>query len=303
MDRVFRERALLCSRFYKPLNSLMSYYFPTEINQHTISTDDNDVVVGDDGNNSIVTTSSLTANRQHKSIESSLMPVNKKRNDVGDDENEIWLMFNHPCGFIQPKLKTCQPFNCYTDTDSRATVSLALLNSNSHYLIDYANKLPLMCVNVRRFKYTIKTIQYAADRIDLTQLYCNYMDTTEVNDVVTLALNFLVHHDLKSLNLKDPPNLRFSTFLHRLKLTGYIDYIFTLAKTLHFDVDFVYVNTTTSQWGDRDKNGGATVFQYKLDERLKIRPIGVLTVVYVKSKNDESEWFVYIHPKSLLLFI
>lgn len=151
-----------------------------------------------------------------------------------------------------------------------------------------------MSINVRRFKYTVKALQYAEKFMDLSNLFCKYQDTTTENDLITLGLNLIVDTDLQSLNQRDRPNQRFSAFLHRLRRTGSLEYTFYLAKILKFDVDLVYIDTRTA------KRKCETVYRYKLSSAIRPRAIGTLTVVYVKRHNAESEWFVYIHPKPLL---
>ena len=204
-------------------------------------------------------------------------------------------MFYAPCGFDRVQIQTCRPFNCYADTDARAQVSLALLNPNARYLIDYANKLPLMTINVRRFKYTVRALQYATNFMSLEDLFCKYNDTTSYNDLVTLGLNLIVDRELQNLSTRERPNQRFSTLLHRLRRTGSLDYTFYLANTLKYNVDLIYINTLAAVRCKRE-----TVYRYKLSNVLRAEAIGTLTVVYVKRHDAESEWFVYMHPKPLL---
>lgn len=303
MENFFEDRALLDSRYYNgSLKSLIAHYIPVEIS-NAMETNDDD----DDDDNAVVsqntcetrrlTESCLSVDRcgnssQQKYFGSSSSSSSYKR--VTDDE--MRLMFYAPCGYERVKLLTCRPFNCYADTDPRAQVSLALLNPNARYLADYANKLPIMSINVRRFKYTVKALRYAEKIIDLTHLFNKYDDTTCDNDIITLGLNLIVDKELQSLDLCERPNQRFSTFLHRLKRTGSLEYTFHLAYILKFDVDLVYINTNTTA----TKRKCETVYRYKLSSAVRPRAIGTLTVVYVKRHDAESEWFVYVHPKALL---
>lgn len=44
--------------------------------------------------------------------------------------------------------------------DARATVSLAAFDREAPVVIDYANKLPIICLNVRRFAYTVEAFRF-----------------------------------------------------------------------------------------------------------------------------------------------
>lgn len=274
MESFFQDRALLDSRYYNgSVKSLLNHYIPVEISNDLSNT-----------------LSEIRHACNDNSTDLTVRCFSTKSND------EIKLIFYAPCGFEQVNVRNCKPFNCYADTDPRATVSLALINPKSKYLEDYANKLPLMTINVRRFKYTVKALQYASNRIDLSSLFCEYMDDNLNEDLVTLALNIMIRSDLMSLNIQDPPNLRFSNFLHRLKCTGSLEFIFNIAKNLKFHIDLIYIDSCVkSLCKERE-----TLYSYKLDNTLRGNAIGTLTVVYVKRQNAESEWFVYVHPKSLL---
>lgn len=280
MEKVFKDRALLCSRYYKP-SSLLEYYFPKEISNspNLIST---------------------TVDEKSISIKTKILQKVKSRgDDIASEKkfstDETRLMFFTPCGYEKATLKTCRrAVNCFANSDARALVSLALFNANTPFLQDYANKLPLMCVNVRRFKYTVQAFEFASQHMDLTGLCREYNGFK--SDLVTLGLNFIIKSDLKTLDLKHLPNLRFSNFLHRLKLSGSITYIFSLAKNLHYDVDLLYIDK-------QNLNDVLSVFRYKLSKNPNNnKSIGVLTAVYVKSSNLENEWYVFIHSKPLLNF-
>lgn len=307
MENFFEDRALLDSRYYNgSLKSVIAHYIPIEIS-NTIENNEHD---DDDADGEAAASSANSrtmgsgrSRRSRRITESCLIDddcydASSERNfdssykRVTDDE--MRLMFYAPCGFERVELLTCRPFNCHADTDARAQVSLALLNPNARYLVDYANKLPIMSINVRRFKYTVKALQYAEKHIDLRHLFKKYDDTTSENDLITLGLNLIVDTEVQSLNLRDRPNQRFSTFLHRLKRTGSLEYTFYLAKILKFNVDLVYINTRAT------KRKCETVYRYKLSSALRPTAIGTLTVVYVRRHDAESEWFVYVHPKPLL---
>lgn len=288
MESFFDDRALLDSRYYNgSLKSLIAHYIPIEISNieyaESSSSQDNET-------SRRLTESCQVVDR----CDSSLPKKNTESSYKQVTDDETRLMFYAPCGFERAELLTCRPFNCYADTDARAQVSLALLNPNARYLLDYANKLPIMSINVRRFKYTVKALRYAEKHSDLRHLFRKYDDTTCETDLITLGLNLIVDTELQSLNLREQPNQRFSTLLHRLRRTGTLEYTFYLANMLKFNVDLVYINTNTS------KRKCETVYRYKLSSTLRTRAIGTLTAVYVKRQNAESEWFVYVHPEALL---
>lgn len=274
MENFFEDRALLDSRYYNgSLKTLIAHYIPMEIGVNDATSETRDKRLGESCD-----------------FTSRLVPSSYKR--INDDE--MRLMFYAPCGFERVKVSTCRPFNCYADTDSRAQVSLALLNPNARYLIDYANKLPIMTINVRRLKYTVRALQYAEKNMDLKHLFGKYDDTTCNDDLITLGLNLIIDTELQKLNMRDNPNKRFSTFLHRLKRTGSLEYTFYLAYILKFNVDLIYIDT------QREKTTIETVYRYKLSSAVRAQAIGTLTVVYVKRHDAPSEWFVYVHPKELL---
>lgn len=296
MENFFEDRALLDSRYYNgSLKSLIAHYIPIEISNTTENSEDDESVSQNTSRRlgeSCIVVDRCDSTNNALSSSAKTQRFGSSYKQFTDDE--IRLMFFAPCGYERLELLTCRPFNCYADTDSRAQVSLALLNPNARYLIDYANKLPIMSINVRRFKYTVKALRYAEKYIDLTHLFNKYDDTTTKDDIITLGLNLIIDRDLQSLSMRDRPNQRFSIFLHRLRRTGSLDYTFYLANILKFNVDLVYINTRAT------KRTCETVYRYKLSGAIRPKAIGTLTVVYVKRHDAESEWFVYIHPKALL---
>lgn len=109
--------------------------------------------------------------------------------------------------------------------DHSATVSLALVHRHSTILREYANKLPIMCLNVSRFTYTVEAF---------------YFKNPQNSNCITDALEFYLRTDIKNRNHDEPPNQQFSNFLHRLKSNGYEDYVFDLAEHLNLNVDLIY---------------------------------------------------------------
>lgn len=134
------------------------------------------------------------------------------------------------CGFTRT-YESKVPLRCMMDVDSRAVVSLALVNKQSAILQSYANKLPIMVLNVSRLLYTTEAFA-------LQTVTADALDTSATQK----SLEFYIRTDLRCRNRKQMPNEQFSDFLHRLRSSGYDDYIFELAYELNLNVDFV-INT------------------------------------------------------------
>lgn len=133
------------------------------------------------------------------------------------------------CGFKRT-IENRKQITGFTETDYRAVVSLALTQKQSEILGTYANKLPIMTMNVSRYLYTVEAF-----------VYRDYKE-----DASAQAIDFLISTDIKyrsdyidSQN-RCQPNLEFSKFLHRLRSCGYCEYIFELARHLSLNVDLVF---------------------------------------------------------------
>lgn len=141
------------------------------------------------------------------------------------------------CGFEKSYIKNEAALYCTPRADSRATVSLALINRQCSILQKYANKLPIMTINVSRLLYTIEAFFFdVSDNVE------------KRNKCLSNALEFYIATDLKGNepgDCTDNPgkpsaaNQQFSEFLHRLRSNGYIRYIFALATKLNLNVDLV----------------------------------------------------------------
>lgn len=149
--------------------------------------------------------------------------------------------------------------------DTRALVSLALLDRAAGYLQAYASKLPLMCVNVSRLIYTTDAFVYR----------------NRSEDATTAALQFYIgadifaaspaSHDHTAEGVRSPPsNELFSDLVHRLRQTGYEAYVFALADHLQLNVDLVKSDNL--------------LFRYT---RVETPTFGVLTAV-----RHGTEWYV-----------
>lgn len=152
------------------------------------------------------------------------------------------------CGFACEVTRRAT-IDCVSSDDSNAVVSLALMNRRSETLSAYANKTPIMCLNVSRLSYTLEAFNFA-NRFD---------------NPVREALDFFIKTDIKSLNtdklessVEIPPNLLFSNLLHTLRSCGYEQYIFSIAETLCLDVDLVKCRSTT-----RSSDPVKTLFRYR----------------------------------------
>lgn len=155
---------------------------------------------------------------------------------------------------------------CQIEIDHRAVVSLALINQHSCVLESYANKLPIMSINVVRLLYTIEAF--------------NMRNQTSINSPTEQALEFYIRTDLKYRNKRLPANRQFSDFLHRLRSSGYTDYIFDLATELNFSVDLITPPLSAVRY---------TKLGY---------PIGILTAINDATNN---RWYVKTSNKSILV--
>lgn len=136
--------------------------------------------------------------------------------------NNFKLNIKPQCGY-KMSFVPLHDLRCTIEVDSRAVVSLALVNKKSSILESYANKLPIMTINVSRLLYTIEAFALKNTGVNLTQQ----------------ALEFYIKTDLKNRDKTLPPNHQFSQFLHRLKSSGYPEYIFDLAREMQLNVDYV----------------------------------------------------------------
>lgn len=150
------------------------------------------------------------------------------------------------CGFECETLRR-KTVRCIDSYDSRAVVSLALLEKRS-ILLEYANKTPIMCINVSRFVYTLQAFKFVS----------------RFSDPISEALDFFVKTDIRQLEERQersthriPPNEQFSDLLHILRSSGYEQYIFTLAERLNFNVDLVKCDNGDGDGGDGDDDDAA----------------------------------------------
>lgn len=131
-----------------------------------------------------------------------------------------------PCGWTSDILPK-RPIQYCVNDDERSTVSLALIKSNTSILNAYANKLPIMCINVSRLIYTVEAYKV----LECFKTYDEYINA---------ALTFYIETDMKLCDRTQQANQRFSNFLHRLRSSGYKEYIFALAQALNMSVDMNY---------------------------------------------------------------
>lgn len=216
-----------------------------------------------------------------------MMPSNQTQlssfcNDYGDDDDDDDLMPSlgrytkfsaEQCGFKRTFEKNI-PLECCISIDPRSVVSLALVKRQSTILGAYANKLPIMAINVCRLLYTIEAFKYR----DLTR---------EFQTPIQQAIDFYVGTDIAHRNTKLAPNHQFSEFLHCLRTTGYLEYIFDLARHLNLNVDLIVGNHLFVRYIRVDVS----------DKESRSIGIGFMTVLHrVTSKgghtNHGSEWYV-----------
>lgn len=166
------------------------------------------------------------------------------------------------CGFTR-RIEEKMSLKCIIETDDRAVVSLALLQKQSPILEAYANKLPIMTMNASRFLYTVEAFTYRNRNIDSTT-------------AVQQALNFYFETDKKFRDVNLPPNQQFSDLLHRLKSSGYDDYIFELAREINLNVDLAISRQLIVRYIKHDSPAST-----------RSSSIGFLTVIH-----DGDRWFV-----------
>lgn len=205
----------------------------------------------------------------HKYEDTTTATAANEENVLCDDGGDHAINFTNfardQCGFRRSFEKKI-PLECCVTIDQRAVVSLALVRRQSTILGAYANKLPIMALNVSRLLYTIEAFSYRD---------YNANNHTPIQQ----ALDFYVKTDIAHRDYTLPPNQQFSEFLHCLRTTGYLEYIFTLARELNLNVDLIM--------------GSNVVVRYiRIDESHADQPsigIGFLTVLHEK---NGSKWYV-----------
>lgn len=168
------------------------------------------------------------------------------------------------CGFSD-SLLSLVPLCYKREHDSRSVVSLANINKYSDILEEYANKLPIMAINVSRFLYTLEAF--------------NFRNKESANNSnVKQAIEFYIKTDLKYRDAKLQPNRQFSEFLHTLRCDGYREYIFDLAREINLNIDWVVVRHKVFR-------------RYKrLNKTTRIHRTGVIG--YLTVIRDGDRWFV-----------
>lgn len=212
---------------------------------------------------------------------------------VVGEERKRFLLPNSHCGFRHSVLRR-RPVRCQNRIDSRGLVSLALLDRKTRAIHDYANKLPVICVNVNRLTYTLDAFLLRHQNDDRT---------------IDYALQFYISSDIDELSKVTAslePNDRFSRFLHLLRSDGYENYLFALARRLDLNVDLVRC--------DDEGNGDTKLFvRYTrtklndLDLLQKSPPspslssqhdTGTLTAVH-----HGDQWYVRLSPQPIIVAI
>jgi len=226
-----------------------------------------------------------------------IMRQSDKTRICNDRVNKLIYFTPKPqCGF-NLKVMTCTDgYQLDWDVDPRRIVSLACMpecadlpininfreyphtgsgvsnrNENSNMEV-YISKLPLMCLNVSRLVYTTRAFGYKKNpdwNIGLKALdfYLKY-DTSYSNHQLPTS---------SGINLS--MNLDFSNLLHRLRSSGYLEYIIKLGRCLAYDVEVIL--------GDNKRK----VYVYKYVGGSVAE--GVLTAYY-----NEAQWYVYVSAHS-----
>lgn len=248
----------------------------------------------------------------------------RKFSAVDSKVNQILelLLNNVPLGFSKPNIRSCPKIRFSTNTDGNAQISATLINPNLQYLSQTTSKLPMITFNVRKLKYTVSCLEYARQFICVDRILNRYIgdynskkhdESGETAKLITLALNFLIFTDLTiAEDSKIPDNQKFSNSLHRLRSTGYLEYIFRLAYLLRFDVDLIYLccdgtTAATTSTATTTTTRGNYVYSYKWQGIAGEKSIGVLTAAFSnlaspshQQHQNENEWFVNVKKRSII---
>ena len=225
------------------------------------------------------------------------------------DSNALNFLPNAYCGF-ECKVLRRRTVRCIDSYDSRAVVSLALLERKS-VLAAYANKTPIMCINVSRFRYTLQAFEFVA----------------RFSDPIAEALDFFVKTDIQQLEEHQrlsthriPPNAQFSELLHRLRSSGYEEYVFALAERLNLNVDLVRCENPESERSDSGEENQScdkkVMFRYTrvtpqistiTATKSTTKPTRAITstkpnvgVGVITAVNFRSRWFVKVTESPIL---
>lgn len=154
------------------------------------------------------------------------------------------------------------PLRTTIDFDLDNVSSLVMVNRDCELLNIFANKLPLLLINNYRLMWTAQTF--------------NLKKSIDSQSAAQQALEFYLKTDIEHIRKKNlKPNEQFSELLHLLKKTGYLEYVFALARTLHLNVDYVMCGNSVARFhktGPGSRKKGAT---------------GYITVV-----RHECKWYV-----------
>lgn len=200
---------------------------------------------------------------------------------VGDDNGWKNILSPEQCGFTKHYIQNRDALHCTPRAHSQATVSLALINRQCSILQKYANKLPIMTINVSRLLYTIEAFVFVSSD-----------SPAQRNDCLRNALEFYIDTDLRCSDEHSkhlPANQKFSEFLHRLRSTGYLDFVFRLATRLNLNVDYVTSSSgrVVTRYLRVDYKAPAPTTS-QISRKQTLAGIGYLTVV----QNNENKWYV-----------
>lgn len=210
-----------------------------------------------------------------------------------------FLLPNVHCGFRHSVLRR-RPIRCQNRIDPKGVVSLALLDRKTQAIRDYANKLPIICVNVNRLTYT------------LDAFLLRYSD----DETIDRALQFYIGTDIDELARSTTlePNERFSRFLHLLRSDGYENYLFALARHLDLNVDLVRCGDDGGGDGDGDvklfvryrrtkfneldllQNSSQHHGDHYLHRATESSSSGTLTAVH-----HGDQWYVRLSPQPIIV--
>lgn len=180
------------------------------------------------------------------------------------------------------KILKCDNLPTLEYIDTRRVVSLACLDdildetacTDISFLEKYSSKIPLMCINAARLIYTTRAFVFR-NRAD-------WDNTTDaLNFYLKIDSSYLENQYLSIGRREREPNLEFSKLLHCLRSSGYIEYIFELARHLKYHVELVL----------KESQNYVYVYKYTTEQVT----YGVLTAFY-----NETQWYVYVSYNSIV---
>lgn len=230
---------------------------------------------------SVANTSSMRSLEQQFINENLLMRSSPKVHELRKKIRRQYYTPGNQPGFTMKILK-CDNLPTLDYIDTRRVVSLACLDdildetacTNVSFLEKYSSKIPLMCINAARLIYTTRAFMFR-NRAD-------WDNTTDaLNFYLKIDSSYLENQYVSVYRREREPNLEFSKLLHCLRSSGYVEYIFELARHLKYHVELVL----------KESQDFVYVYKYTIEQVT----YGVLTAFY-----NEAQWYVYVSSNSIV---